>query len=636
MRVFLCEKPSQGRDIARVLGAAERCNGYFTGNDVVVTWCIGHLLEAAPPEAYDSGHKTWSIAGLPILIPPERWRMEVKTSSASQYRVVARLLSSATAVVIATDADREGEMIAREILEATRYSGPIQRLWLNALNDASIRNALSALRPGDETLPLYHAALARARADWLVGINLTRLFTLLGRQSGYGCVFSIGRVQTPTLRLVVDRDREIAQFRPVPYWAVDVALNFRGRSFLAQWVAPEAVTDRDGRCLEESAAVGAAARLRQSPLATVAALETRHSSEPPPLTFDLATLQETCSRKFGFSVQETVNLAQSLYERHKAITYPRTDSGYLPESMHGDVTIVLNALQTTDPGLTPLLTRLNRRQRSRAWNSAKVTAHHGIIPTTEPFELSALSDRELTVYRLIRGHYLAQFLPDREVDHTKVVLTSGGERLRAVGKQLVSEGWSIATGYFSNVGSDDSEDTSTGQTLPPLATHAQCALTRVDPRSLRTTPPKPYTQGELIRDMKNVARRVKDPKLRQTLKDTAGIGTEATRATHVQGLLDRKYVVQRGNALRATEAGLALIDAIPSAIADWVTTAIWEQALDQIATRRETLDAFLTRQSAWVEQLVQQYMGTRLSSPDVELAPKRYPNRDPRRRRRSL
>ena len=247
MRLFLCEKPSQGKDIGRILGATQRGEGCLNGSGVTVTWCIGHLVEAAAPEAYDEQLKRWSIEQLPII--PQHWRVEVKPKTATQFKVVKALLAKATQLVIATDADREGELIAREIVELCGYRGPIERLWLSALNDASIRAALGKLRPSAETLSMYHSALARSRADWLVGMNLSRLFTVLGRQAGYDGVLSVGRVQTPTLKLVVDRDREIARFVSVPYWAIAVSLFAGGSTFAAQWVPPDACTDDAGRCL---------------------------------------------------------------------------------------------------------------------------------------------------------------------------------------------------------------------------------------------------------------------------------------------------------------------------------------------------------------------------------------------------
>ncbi|MEN1380827.1 DNA topoisomerase, partial [Pseudomonas aeruginosa] len=290
MRVFLCEKPSQGKDIARVLGAGHRGNGCYSGAGVVVTWCIGHLVEAVPPEGYGDQYKRWAIEQLPIL--PERWRVEPKAATAAQFKVVQQLVAKAGELVIATDADREGEMIAREIIDLCGYHGPIQRLWLSALNDASIRKALGALKPSAETLPLYYSALARSRADWLIGMNLSRLFTLLGRQAGYTGVLSVGRVQTPTLKLVVDRDREIARFVSVPYWAVDVLLSHAGRSFTASWIPPEGSTDAAGRCLQQPVAQQAADCIRAARDAQVVSVDTERVREAPPLPFDLGTLQE--------------------------------------------------------------------------------------------------------------------------------------------------------------------------------------------------------------------------------------------------------------------------------------------------------------------------------------------------------
>ncbi|MEL7822488.1 DNA topoisomerase, partial [Pseudomonas aeruginosa] len=356
MRLFLCEKPSQGKDIGRILGATQRAEGCLNGSGVTVTWCIGHLVEAAAPEAYDEQLKRWSIEQLPII--PQHWRVEVKPKTATQFKVVKALLAKATQLVIATDADREGELIAREIIDLCGYRGPIERLWLSALNDASIRAALGKLRPSAETLPMYYSALARSRADWLVGMNLSRLFTVLGRQAGYDGVLSVGRVQTPTLKLVVDRDREIAAFVSVPYWAIDVSLSAGGQAFTAQWVPPNTCTDDAGRCLQQPIAQHAAQQIRAADSAQVVAVETERVREGPPLPFDLGTLQEVCSRQLGLDVQETLDIAQALYETHKATTYPRSDSGYLPESMFAEVPTVLDSLVKTDPLLRPIMDQL--------------------------------------------------------------------------------------------------------------------------------------------------------------------------------------------------------------------------------------------------------------------------------------
>ncbi|UXJ50107.1 DNA topoisomerase III [Pseudomonas citronellolis] len=610
MRVFLCEKPSQGKDIARVLGARQRSTGCYTGAGLVVTWCIGHLLEAAPPESYDEQYKHWRLDQLPII--PEHWRVVPKATTIAQLKTVKQLIGQATELVIATDADREGEMIAREIIELCGYRGPIQRLWLSALNDTSIRKALSALKPANETLPLYYSALARSRADWLIGINMSRLFTLLGRQAGYDGVLSVGRVQTPTLKLVVDRDREIARFVSVPFWTIDVTLAYSDQTFTASWRPPAGCTDDAGRCLQQPVAQQAAKQMRTVSSAQVASVKTERVREGPPLPFDLGTLQEVCSKQLGLDVQETLDIAQSLYETHKATTYPRSDSGYLPESMLAEVPTVFDSLLKTDPSLQPLIAMLDRRQRSHAWDDTKVTAHHGIIPTLEPANLSAMNDKESTIYKLIRAHYLAQFLPLHEFHRTVAQFVCGGQTLVAVGKQIVMTGWRRVLAPPEQDDADG-QHVQRSQALPALHAGLFCQVDHVDLNALKTLPPRPYTQGKLVKTMKGIATLVTDPRLKQKLKDTTGIGTEATRANIISGLLGRGYLLKRGRVIRASDAALTLIDAVPPAIADPGTTAVWEQALDMIEAGQMTLEDFIRKQSLWLTQLVQQYRSATLS-----------------------
>ncbi|MGP0014717.1 DNA topoisomerase III [Pseudomonas sp.] len=600
MRLFLCEKPSQAKDIAAVLGATRRGDGCWVGPNATVTWCIGHLLETAPPDAYDARYKRWVLADLPIV--PEKWKMQVKPKTASQYKAVKRLLGEADELVIATDADREGEMIARELVEHCRYRGPIQRLWLSALDDASIRKALAALKPGGETFSLYHSALGRSRADWLIGMNMSRLFTLLGRQSGYQGVLPVGRVQTPTLRLVVDRDRSIADFVPVAYWAIDVHLLHDGQPFIAQWRAPQDACDDQDRCLNQTLAQQAAADMSAASSARVVKLKTERIREAAPLPFDLGTLQEVCSKRLGLGAQETLDIAQALYETHKVITYPRSDCGFLPLSQHGDAGRVLAALERADPSLGKLAPYLDPTRRSRAWNDAKVTAHHGIIPTGTGASLERLQGKPRAVYSLIRARYLAQFLPNHEYDRTQADFDCAAQALRAVGKQIVEPGWKRA--LPEALAPAKGREAPEPQALPALREGTECAVIRIDLKDLWTQPPKPFTEGDLIKAMKNVAKYVEDPRLKQKLKDTTGIGTEATRAGIIQGLLDRSYLVKHGKSLSATPAAFSLIDAVPRAIADPGTTAIWEQALDMVQSGEMSLEEFVAKQAAWMSKQV--------------------------------
>lgn len=612
MRLFLCEKPSQGKDIARVLGAGQREARCYRGREVVVTWCIGHLVEAVPPEGYGEQYKHWSIEQLPII--PEHWRIAPKAATATQLKVVRQLLGQARELVIATDADREGEMIARELIELCGYRGPIQRLWLSALNEASIRKALGQLRDGNSTLPLYHAALARSRADWLIGMNLTRLFTLLGRQAGHAGVLSVGRVQTPTLKLVVDRERAIHDFVAVPYWGVEVTLAAAGQSFVAGWLPPAASVDDAGRCLHQKIALQAAERVKTAGPARVLTLETEQVRQAPPLPFDLGTLQTLCSRRLGLDVQETLNIAQALYEKYKACSYPRSDSGYLPASMLAEVPVVLQALLRSDPGLSEVIDRLNLTQRSRAWDDARVSAHHGIIPTAEPINLAAMSERERAVYQLIRDRYLAQFLPHHEFERTTVRLVCGDEVLQAAGRKILVPGWrELPCEPELSEAQGEGEAFAGAQVLPALHCGLTCGIEQVELKASSTLPPRPYSQGELVAAMKGIARLVSDPRLRQTLKESTGIGTEATRAAVIQGLLDRGYLLRKGRSVRPSDTARMLIDAVPAAVADPGLTAVWEQALDRIASGQLSLEAFVARQSAWVAQLVEQYRGATLT-----------------------
>ena len=608
MRLFLCEKPSQAKDIAAVLGASRRGDGCWTGPSATVTWCIGHLLETAPPDAYDERYKRWVLADLPII--PDKWKMRVKPKTASQFKAVKRLLGEASELVIATDADREGEMIARELVDHCRYRGPIQRLWLSALDDASIRKALAALKPGAETFNLYHSALGRSRADWLIGMNMSRLFTLLGRQSGYQGVLPVGRVQTPTLRLVVDRDRSISDFVPVAYWAIEVHLKHDSQVFTAQWRADPHTCDEQDRCLNQAHARQAATAMQNASQARVVKLRTERMREVAPLPFDLGTLQEVCSKKLGLGAQETLDIAQSLYETYKVITYPRSDCGYLPQSQHAEAASILHALQQADPNLGALAAHLDPQRRSRAWNDAKVSAHHGIIPTAAAKNLERLAGKPRAVYTLIRARYLAQFLPNHEYDRTQADFDCAGQALRAVGKQIVEPGWKRA---LPQALAPAKGEAPAPQPLPLLREGLDCAITDVRLKDLWTQPPKPFTEGDLIKAMKNVAKLVQDPLLKQKLKDTTGIGTEATRAGIIQGLLDRGYLSKNGKALAATPPAFSLIDAVPRAIADPGTTAIWEQALDMVQSGEMSLETFVSKQAAWMSKHIERCSGLQMT-----------------------
>lgn len=605
MRLFLCEKPSQGRDIAAVLGATKRGTGFLQGPDVTVTWAIGHLLEAASPETYGTQFgRPWNISVLPIL--PAPWQMVVKKETEDQFKTIAKLLKQVDEVVIATDADREGEVIARELLDFCRWRGPVHRLWLSALDEPSIRDALHNIRPGNQTLGLYLAGLGRARADWLTGMNLTRLYTLKGREKGFDGVLSIGRVQTPTLSLVVNRDREIAAFVPKPYWQVKATLQGGNMAFVAQWVPAKMYTDEEKRCVHQAIAQQVAQLCRQAGKAQVIEQEKKREAEAAPLAFSLGTLQQACAKLWDMSPQQVLDTAQSLYETHKATTYPRTDCGFLPASMRDEIPVVLAALVKTDPSLTSLVAGLDTRLVSRIWNDKKITAHHGIIPTKNACDLSKMNDAERHVYELIRRHYLAQFLPLHESDVTRIELSIGGQLFRTAGRVIVVPGWKVLFSATADkkVSAQDEEDNA----LPALNKGDVCNVTQAEVKDLKTKAPLHFTFDTLIAAMMNAASYVTDLALKKVLKENAGLGTEATRAGIIDTLLKRGYIIIKGRYLRATDVAMDLMDALPGLLKEPGMTALWEQALDEVAAGRMSLDDFMSRQTSWTRQLVSQGM----------------------------
>lgn len=597
MQLYLCEKPSQGRDVAKGLGATEKGEGCLKGHGVVVTWAFGHLLEQAPPEAYDPAYKRWALETLPII--PGEWKSEVKKETKKQFTVIRKLLSQASEVVVATDADREGESIAREILEQCGYRGSVKRLWLSALDDESVRKALGNLLPGEQTYPLYLSAMCRSRADWLVGMNLTRAYTVLAREQGYDGVLSVGRVQTPTLRLVVDRDRDIERFVPKPFWEVLGQFSASTGSFAAKWKpADEKLLDEEGRCINQQAAQAVAVKVAGG-TGSITQLETRRKKEAPPLAFDLSTLQQEASRRWGYGAQDVLNAAQALYEKHKATSYPRTDCGYLPESQLSEAKQVVAAVMQSDSTLQPLQGHLDMSRKSRVWNDAKITAHHGIIPTLQPCKIDSMSEMERNLYDAIRRRYLAQFLPDHEYDHTTVTVNVGNEQFGTTGRKIVVPGWKAL------VASGNDQDKKDEQTLPPLTLGESCHVVGVEVQNKQTAAPKSFTEGTLIAAMTNASRFVTDLQLKQLLREHEGIGTEATRAGVIETLLKRGYLERKKRAIVSTATARTLIDALPPMITDVGTTALWEQSLGDVQSGKLSLDTFMNRQEAVIRKLVQ-------------------------------
>ena len=618
VKLFLCEKPSQGNDIAKVLGATKRGEGCLSTPDgqLMVTWGIGHLVEQLNPEEYDPAFKKWAFETLPII--PGKWGLSPKKETKKQFNVVIKLIKQAKLVVIATDIDREGETIARELLDLAGFRGQIKRLWLSALDEASIRKALASLKNNEETLSLYYAGLARSRADWLIGMNFSRLYTLLAQQKGYqGKPLSVGRVQSPTLSLVVNRDRDIKNFIPKQHFTLQVMLSDGKQHFATQYIIPEQYCDPDGLCLSAQVIQAANRQIRQLGQARVESVETKRERQHAPLCFALSDLQSEANRLYGLGAQRVLDIAQSLYETHKATTYPRTDCGYLPESQLAEASRVIQYVLQSDQRLQPISAVLNLNQKSRVWNDKKITAHHGIIPTMVKVDISKMSDEEMKLYDLIRRRYLAQFLPISETDKTQIILKCGQHILSARGNVLVTPGWKILFGKSLD------EDDDTPQALPTLKQGQICQISDSEIKTLQTSPPNHFTEGTLLTAMKNAARFVTDERLKQRLRETEGLGTEATRAGTIQGLIDKGFLQKKGKSLLATEAAMMLMDSLPTMLKDPGLTALWEQALNQIAERTLSLEVFMQKQETFVRHLMAECLkqGMRLGNIEIRKCP---------------
>lgn len=594
--LFLCEKPSQARDIGRVMGVTSRRDGYLEGGGKRVTWCIGHLLEMAKPDAYRPEWKAWHFGNLPML--PDRWKLGVRASVGKQFKIVKRLLKETQEVVIATDSDREGETIGRELLEQCGYRGSVSRLWLSALDDASIRKALNTILPGQKTEPLYRAGLGRARADWLVGMNLTRAYTILGRKGGYDGVLTVGRVQTPTLKLVVDRDRLIENFKPLPFFEVLILFQVQAGQFQAQWIPGKTIANEDGLCLKKKSAEEVLRKV-QGQSGIVLEAETKRMKEAPPLPLELSTLQQLTSQRWGMAATKTLKLAQALYETHKAITYPRTDCRFLPTSQFREAPQILKALSESDPSFAVLVREADTRIRSKAWNDKKITAHHAIIPTAAMVDVARMSPDEQHLHDLIRRHYLVQFFPAFEYDRTIVEVEVQKELFRASGNVETVPGWKLVL----RIGKEETPGKK--NPLPVVKKGEPAQVLQANLEEKQTKPPQRFTEGTLIQAMKSIGQSVEDPRFKKILRETSGIGTEATRASIIENLLKRTLLAKEGKKnLISTAPGRALVDILPKSVTNPATTAIWEQALEDIAMGTRTLEAFQEKAEIWVTRLI--------------------------------
>ena len=590
--LVLAEKPSVARELARVLGCKQSGEGYLEGEKYIVTWALGHLVELAPPEDYDKAWAKWDMLTLPML--PERMKTVVIPQSGRQFRAVQAQLRRGDVgeLVIATDAGREGELVARWILEKAGWKGPAKRLWISSQTDKAIREGFAHLRPAAEYDNLFRSARARSEADWLVGLNVTRALTCK-----YNAQLSAGRVQTPTLALIVEREEAIRRFVPQEFWTVTAKLP----GFTATWRDPNGQARLFDREREELAArlagkEGVVTRLRR----------TRRQA-PPPAAYDLTELQRDANKKYAYSAKETLAILQNLYEIHKVVTYPRTDSRYIPDDVVPTLPERLRSVMVEDyKPLAAELLRSRPLQTKYLVNAAKVTDHHALLPTEEPVELWRLTGPERNIYDLIVRRFLAVLLPPFEYEEVALTLEVEGETLHARGKAVLSPGWRAAYDRTFALEEEDEEGDEKEQSLPTLAEGERLTVQSARANPGKTAPPKRYTEATLLTAMEHPAAQVADREQGRILEETGGLGTPATRADIIEKLFSAFYVERRGKELVPTSKGVQVVGLAPEELRSATLTAQWERRLGEIAQGREQEGAFVDEMRQFAARLVAQ------------------------------
>ncbi len=608
-RLIIAEKPSLGRAIAAALPNPQKKDQGFIkcGNGDVVTWCIGHLLEQVEPDAYDDRYKKWNLADLPIV--PEQWQLRPRKTSSKQLTVIRKLLKDATQIVHAGDPDREGLLLVDEVIDYCKVSKAkkesMDRLLISDLNLPAVKRALSQMRSNRDFIPLSISALARSRADWLYGMNMTRAYTLLGQKAGYQGVLSVGRVQTPVLGLVVRRDEEIENFIPKDYFTLHALIPYQnnGQSFdiRARWKPSEACKpwqDEEGRVLNRKLVENVAQRIANQP-ATVTESEQKQSKQAAPLPYSLSALQIDASKRFGMSAQQVLDTCQSLYEKHKLITYPRSDSRYLPKEHYSQRESIVDAIANNAKELQSGAQGADLSLKSKAWNDSKVDAHHAIIPTPKKSSVNGLSANEMKIYQQIARQYLMQFYPPAVFADAKLVFDIAGGVFIAKGRQLINPGWKVL------MGKTDTEDKGDGtDTVPPLdkGTVLTCREGVIGDK--KTEPPKHFTEATLLQAMTGIARFVANKDLKAILKETDGLGTEATRAGILDTLFKRQLLTRQGKSIHSSPAGRGLIHALPEDSTFPDMTAHWEHQLQGMAERNQAYQPFMQALESKIDGLM--------------------------------
>ena len=602
--LVIAEKPSVARDIARVLGCGKKNNFYMEGKDYVVTWALGHLVTLADPEEYGEQYKTWRLDTLPML--PDRWKLVVIRQTSKQYHAVKEQIfrKDISDIIIATDAGREGELVARWILEKAGNKKPLKRLWISSVTDKAIREGFSHLRPGKDYENLYHAAVARAEADWEVGINATRALTCK-----YNAQLSCGRVQTPTLAMIASREEEIKKFIPKPYYGLRAVA--KGISFI--WTDAK---NNSGRTFDKSRIESIYKNAAQKIRITEVKKKTKKTFSPA--LYDLTALQREANQRYGYSAKQTLNIMQRLYENHKVLTYPRTDSRYLTTDMTGTLKERLKACAVGPYRKAASRLSMHEIKADKSFvNNAKVSDHHAIIPTEQFVQLEHMSNEERKIYDLVVRRFLAVLSPACEYEEISLTGMIGKETFRAKGSRILKTGWrEIYDADWEDLEDEDTADTSgstgssslTDTTWPDVSEGTELPVTSLSITEGKTKPPAYFTEGTLIAAMENPARYMqhKDQTLARALGETGGLGTVATRADIIEKLFGSFLMEKKGAEIHITSKGKQLLSLVPPDLKSPELTAQWELRLKSIAQGKESQNKFMAEIENYTKSLIRQ------------------------------
>lgn len=590
--LVLTEKPSVAKDIARVLGCKRSGNGCIVGDKYIVTWALGHLVTLADPEAYDDKYKSWRMEDLPML--PGRMKLVVIGQTSKQFKAVSSLLSSAEVsdIVIATDAGREGELVARWIIQKANCRKPMRRLWISSQTDKAIKEGFASLKPSSQYDNLYRSAQCRAEADWLVGLNVTRALTCK-----HNAQLSAGRVQTPTLAMIVRREEDILRFRPKDYFTV--------KADFGEYTALYKDGKGQARFADAAAAKEVADSVRGK-RGVLSEVKKVYRFKAPPAAYDLTELQRDANKKYGYSAKQTLSLMQSLYETHKLLTYPRTDSRYITKDVAATLPERLRAI-AIGPYKDAASAVLHSKplQTKYIVNDAKVTDHHAIIPTEQYVDLNKLSREERHIYDLVVRRFIAVLSAPFEYDEVQVKITVGRYNFYTKGQSIKSAGWRAVYDSTLTDDDDDAEPDLTAQRLPALSQGAAAAVKEVRVCAGKTSPPARYTEATLLTAMENPASQVEDGRLRDALKTAGGLGTPATRADIIEKLFNSFYIERRGREIFPTSKGRQLIGIVPPDLKSAELTAKWEQQLSLIAEGKANDRKFIEEMRGYASSLVQ-------------------------------